>query len=309
MRSPFAQVVILATAGLLAGGDQMHAQAPVPGVNAESSCPPSSASNDKRPFDPETSVAGVTFSGFLRMPVSAQDEIAASITEQTSGAASPDEVTEVTEVTEEALEVAKRGWQDHGYFKVQANGYAKTLASTSAGRRIALSIHVDEGLQYRLGGITFKNNILINSVEALRGLFPIEDGEVFNRGKIATGLDNLSKAFGEMGYIRFTSVPETRFDDEKNLIYLDVDMDEGKQFYVAGISVLGLDDTTRAKVLQDFLLQPGQIYNSRLVQLSLRKQGSTLPGCSCPDRPALALDEKAGLVTLTFDFRPCPGGN
>jgi outer membrane protein insertion porin family len=153
--------------------------------------PPSSPSNDKQPSDPEILVAGVTFSGFLRMPVSDQDEIAASITERTYGAASPDEVTQ------EALEVARSGWQDRGYFKVQVNGYSTTLAGTSASRRISLSIYMDEGLQYRLGGIAFKNNRAVSDAEALRTLFPVKDGDTFSREKIKTGLENLSKAYGQ----------------------------------------------------------------------------------------------------------------
>src|ERR1700747_2429511 len=89
------------------------------------------------------------------------------------------------------------GWQNRGYIKVKANGYATTLDSTPAVRRIALNIHVDEGLRYSLGGITLKNNSAVSS-GALRGVFPIEDGDTFNRERIMTGLENLRKAYGQL---------------------------------------------------------------------------------------------------------------
>jgi hypothetical protein len=75
------------------------------------------------------------------MPVSDQDEIAASITERPYGTASPDQVTEL------ALEIARAGWQNRGYFKVLVNGDATTLTSSPVSQRIALGICVDEGLQ------------------------------------------------------------------------------------------------------------------------------------------------------------------
>ena len=89
------------------------------------------------------------------------------------------------------------------------------LTSSPASQRMALSFQVEEGLQYTLGEITFKNNKVISDVAALRGLFPINDGDIFSREKIAKGLENLRKAYGDRGYINFTSVPDTKFDDEK----------------------------------------------------------------------------------------------
>jgi len=56
-----------------------------------------------------------------------------------------------------------------------------------------------------------------------------EDDDISSREKITKGLDNLRKMYGELGYLHFVSVPDTRFDDAKKLIYLDIDVDEGKQ--------------------------------------------------------------------------------
>ncbi len=302
MRSRMAQVVTFAMACLLAGNIQIQAQTTAPAVEAERSCPPSSGSYDQKPSDAEISVAGVTFSGFLRMPVADQDEIVASMEAQTYG-------NSLDGATDEALERVRVGWQNHGYFKVLVNGYATALDSTPAGRRVALSVHVDEGAQYRLGGIEFKGNRAIAN-EALRALFTIKDGDIFRRDKIGKGLENLRKTYGELGYINFTPVPNTIFDDEKQLIDLDIDVDEGKQFFVYGINIIGVDESFRAhQMLQDLLLKPGQIYNGRLVELFLKREHGSLPSdCECNDRPSLQLDERAGLVTLTFDFRSCLGG-
>jgi outer membrane protein assembly factor BamA len=294
-----AHVVRFAMACLLAGNIQIQAQTTAPAVEAEKSCPPSSRSNDEKHSDPEISVAGVTLSGFLRMPVSDQDEIVASIKEQTYG-------NSLDGATDEALERVRVGWQNHGYFKVVVNGSATALNSTPAGQRIALSAHVDEGPQYSLGVITFRGNRAVANLEALRALFPIKDGDIFSKEKIGIGLDNLRKAYGQLGYINFTPVPNTRFDDERKLIYVDIDMDEGKQFYVGSINVIGLDEVARQELLKGFPITSGQIYNSRLWDLALRKS-SMFAKCGCAEGHALALNERTAIVTLTFDFRSCLG--
>jgi outer membrane protein insertion porin family len=291
MRRRFARIVILTTACLLAGKPHVQAQ--------NSGCPTrsASASDDRQPSGPEVSMAEVTFSGSLQLPLSDQDQIAASIKRQDYGI-SPDGATD------DAVERVRAGWQDHGYFKVKVSGEKRTLTSSPASRRIALSFHVDEGLQYSLDRITFKNYKYMADVSAVRRLFPINDGDIFSREKIATGLQNLRKAYGEMGYINFTAVPDTKFDDEKKLISLDIDLDEGKQFYVSSVKVLGLDELARQELLKDLPIKRGQIYNSRLWELSLRKYNSMFPDCKCGDSER-HLDEKAGTVALTLDFRPC----
>ena len=124
---------------------------------------------------------------------------------------------------------------------------------------------IEEGERYRLGNITFKNNKAITNNAALRSLFPMKDGDIFSREKIAKGLENLRKAYGEAGYINFTSVPDTKFDDEKKTVNLEIDVDEGKQFYVRRIEFQG-NTTTRDKVIRrEMALEEGQIYNSRLL--------------------------------------------
>ena len=292
MRCRFAQIAIVAAVCLLA--DDPHVQA------QDSPCPThsASASGDKRPSGREISVAEVTFSGSRQMPTLEQDEIAASIKQRTYG-------NSLDGVTDEAVETVKAGWQDHGYFKVRVGGEERTLTSSPANWRIALSFHVDEGFQYKLDGITFKHNKAIRDVSALRGLFPINDGDIFSRGKIRKGLQNLSKAYQQIGYIDFTSVPDTTVDDENKLISLDIDMDEGQQFYVSSVDILGLDEQARQKLLKELPIKRGQIYNSRLWELSLQKYSSMLPGCECRYYEPPRLDEKTGTVALTLGFRPC----
>jgi outer membrane protein assembly factor BamA len=83
-----------------------------------------------------------------------------------------------------------------------------------------LTVQVDEGQQYRLEDIRFNNSRAISNVDALRSLFPVKDGDIFSREEVAKGLDNLRFAYRQNGYINFTSIPNTQFNDERQIISL-----------------------------------------------------------------------------------------
>ena len=218
---------------------------------------------------------------------------------------------------EEDTERVRAEYQNRGYFKMNVPGDAKTeihdtghkgahipLFQAGPGKAVDITLPIEEGEKYRLGKITFKNNKAISNSAALRSLFPLKDGDIFSREKIAKGLEALRKAYGQYGYINFTSIPSTTFDDDKKLAFLEVDVDEGKQFYVRRIEFVG-NTTTRDKVIRrELALEEGGIYDSRLWELSLQRlnQLSYFDQLK-PDDPNVTvktLDEKNGLVDLNL---------
>jgi outer membrane protein insertion porin family len=217
---------------------------------------------------------------------------------------------------DEDTERVRNEYQNRGYFKVIVNqpktqihdtGHAGghiPLLQSGPGKAVDITMPIEEGDRYTLGGITFKNNKTVQNTKALRSLFPIKDGEIFSKEKVAKGLENLRKAYGELGFINFTSIPDTRFDDDKKLIFLDIDVDEGKAFYVRRIEFQG-NTTTRDKVIRrEIALEEGNVYNSRLWELSLLRLNQLGYFDQLkPDDPNTTvrqLDEKDGLVDLTL---------
>jgi len=220
---------------------------------------------------------------------------------------------------DEDTERVRQEFQNRGYFKVVVNepktnihdtghkGFHIPLVQGGPGKAVDITMPIEEGDKYRLGEITFKGNKALQNTQALRGLFPIKDGDVFDRSKIGKGLESLGKAYGQFGYINFTSVPDTRFDEDKKLIFIDIDVDEGKQFYVRRIEFEG-NTTTRDKVIRrEIVLEEGQVYNQQLWELSLQRLNQlgffdTLK----PDDPSVTerhLDEKNGTVDLLLKVR------
>ena len=180
---------------------------------------------------------------------------------------------------EEDTERVRRALQDRGYFRAGVNdpithirnegGLSFFTFRPRSGKRIDIRIPVDEGERYRLGGVTFTGNTHVQNIKALRSQFPTKDGEYFNATAVGKGLDNLRKAYGSLGYINFTAVPAPRIDDAKHLVYLDIDIDEGKPFTVSRIEFQGNTITRDRVIRRELLLEEGQVYNSNLWESSL----------------------------------------
>jgi outer membrane protein assembly factor BamA len=283
---------------LLLAGWPIDAQVPTDSRKPEKPCPVFSDQPDET-TTPQIQIAEVTFSGSLQLSTAEQQQIAESIKQRLYD-------NSVDGIVENAEEMAREGWQDRGYFKVRVSGDARTLTSNAIAQRIAISMDVEEGPQYRFGEIVFKDNKAIADVGFLRGLFPIQRDEIASREKIAKGLVNLKNAYDELGYLNFTPVPIPSFNEENRTLSFEIDIDEGKQFHIGGITALGLDESVRQKLLKEF--SAGQTYSERKFRTFLKEHASEFSAYFEPDDPFVTdrhLDERNGIVFIRVDVRPC----
>ena len=180
---------------------------------------------------------------------------------------------------EEDTERVRQAYRDKGYYNAaieeprtqirDQGGLNWFTFRPNKGKRIDILMPIEEGARYRLGTITFTGNKAVRNVKALRSTFAVKDGDWFNATMIGKGLENLKKAYGGMGYINFGAIPKPVFDEEKKTVSLNIDIDEGKPFYVSRIEFQG-NTTTRDKVIRrELMLEEGQVYNSQLWEYSL----------------------------------------
>ncbi len=182
---------------------------------------------------------------------------------------------------DEDTDRVRQAYEDRGYFRAETadpqthvrdeGGLNWFTLRPSTGKRIDILIPVEEGGRYRLGGITFSGNKTFTNTKALRAQFTQKDGEWFDATEFSKGLKNLRKAYGSLGYIDMVPDPKPRVDEAKKLVYLDIGIDEGKQFRVSRIEFSG-NTVTRDKVIRrELLLEEGQVYNSQLWDLSIQR--------------------------------------
>lgn len=297
MRSWSAQIVVpVLGLALLCMGVQRAQPAPPPVTAFRPPCPV-----PKGKIVGQVKIAHVTFAGSYKIPLLVRKQIAQSIEQRV-------EEPSVKATTDQAVAMAESGWRNYGYMTATVISERATV-NKSPRQTVSLTIRVEEGVQYRLGAITFRNNHVVHDIAAMRRLFPIKDGEILRSKRIEKGLAELRNAYGRLGYINFTSIPNMTLDEARKLVFLDMELDEGKQFYVLSIDILGVDDKTREKILEAAPLRRGQVYDVKLLDVLIKRYPALFKFSS--DDPAHVwreLNEHDGTVAITLDARPCDQG-
>jgi outer membrane protein insertion porin family len=119
---------------------------------------------------------------------------------------------------EEDAERVRQAYRDKGYYNAAVEeprtqirdegGLSLLTFRPNKGKRIDILMPIEEGDRYRLAGITFSGNKAVTNVRALRSTFAIKDGDWFNATAIGKGMENLKKAYGQLGYINFGAIPK-----------------------------------------------------------------------------------------------------
>ncbi len=181
---------------------------------------------------------------------------------------------------DEDVERVRAAYRDRGYFKVQpgepvtkvrdSGGINIFTLHPSDGKRIDISIPIEEGARYKLAGINFTgfDKGVVNP-GALRAQFAMKDGEYFNATLFGKGLENLRKAFGSLGFINFVGSPTPTFDEAKQTITLNIDIDQGKRFFVSRIEFSGNTITRDRVIRRELMLEEGQQYNNQAWENSI----------------------------------------
>jgi len=196
-------------------------------------------------------------------------------------------------------------WQTLGYYKAEADVSGRRLRKSPQERVYAAKVRVHAGRLFRLGEMKIVHAKQFTS-DDLRSLFRLEAGDVFNVQRIQEGLEGLRQAYGSRGFIKFVAIPSTTFDETQDRISLTIDVDEGPQFRISEIKVLGLDSELAGKLRHDLALKPGDIYQPPAVDDWFEKNKNTLPpGAKPEDQTGLKIDERSRTISLIIDFSDC----
>ena len=170
-------------------------------------------------------------------------------------------------------------YQDNGYFYVVLKEPQTKMFDTQHraplfffawghGKKVDVTIPVEEGDRYRLGRFVIRGNKLFKQ-EQLEPVLQLKTGDIFNLGKVRKSIENFQKLYGAYGYINFTADPDIQPDSKKKVINLALDFEEEKQYFVHRIEFDG-NSKTRDKVMRrELLVDEGNIFSSELWDLSV----------------------------------------
>jgi outer membrane protein assembly factor BamA len=214
------------------------------------------------------------------------------------------------DLANEIAEVGVKGaLQNRGFFKAAAAAKLTPIQSAGADINAAVSISVTPGPQYRMGDVriepTDSEFPLRISAEVVRGLLPLQRGELFSVERVITGLDNCRAAYVREGYVDMTAEPTTEIDEAHETIDMVIKIDQGLQYRVGSIEVLGVNTATREKLMESFL-KPGEVFDGTGLEKFFRINRPMLPADATIDDVKVTRDVRTKTVAISFDLRTCP---
>jgi len=216
----------------------------------------------------------------------------------------------LNDLENETAEVGVRGaLRDRGYFKATATARLTPLWREGTDISVVVVISATTGPQYRTEDIRIESTDsrypLAISPEILRGLIPLQRGELFSTERVRTGLENLGRVYGREGYVDMTPEPETQVDEERRTVDLVVKIDQQAQYRVGSIEFLGVESMTREKLIES-LPKPREVFDSTKLNEFFKVNRAILPSDASRDDVSVRRDDKTRMVAILFDFRTCP---
>jgi outer membrane protein assembly factor BamA len=179
------------------------------------------------------------------------------------------------EDSEEMEERVRASFQDRGYFKVEVKNLRfKPRDPLSVPKPVTLEGEVSEGARYKLAEITFVENHVFSS-EKLREQFPLKRGELFERGKVASGLESLRKLYGTQGFLDFTAIPNTKFGSN-GTASLNISIQEGPQYHMGKLDIVAAKEVA-ARLRPEWKLAEGDVYDQTYIDQYLEANRDLLP--------------------------------
>jgi len=218
--------------------------------------------------------------------------------------------------SEEMQERLRAGFQEHGYFAVEIKRLTfKPSDPLGTPKPVAVEAEVVEGPKYRLAEITILQNHSI-STETLRAEFPLKPGDVFERGKVATGLESLRKLYVSKGFLDFTCIPDTE-PSSNGTIALKLTVDEGTQYHMGKLEILAGNETV-ARLRAEWKMAEGTAYDPTYIKKFIEANAGLLPDgfsvrdtrqvMNCPEGVvalSLMVDPREGKSELPVKDIPC----
>lgn len=136
-------------------------------------------------------------------------------------------------------------------------------------KRIAITIFIDEGEQYRAGTVTFSGERVFTEQE-LRDRMQILEGSVYSPAGVRRDIQAIRDLYGTDGYVDLLIIPE-RLPGEPLEININYALDEGIQSYVERVNIEGNIRTKDKVIRRELAVVPGEVYDTVRVEASRQR--------------------------------------
>lgn len=171
-------------------------------------------------------------------------------------------------------------------------------SEASVKRWVMLTVPISEGKQYLTGTVTISGNSVLSEPE-IRTLIPLREGAILSNGLLKAGIDAVTLAYGNRGYLYANVVRQIRRREGEKIADVQVTVEEDKAYYVGRIEFAG-NATTEDRVLRrEVRLNEGDLFSRSRLDISKTKINQ-LGYYEIAGEPAIEPIEGENRVRITF---------
>ena len=169
------------------------------------------------------------------------------------------------ELFQRDLVVLQAAYYDRGFINVKVD---KPLLALSPDKRfIYITIKVEEGDQYAIGGLDFSGDLIAPKDQLLASM-RARVGETFSREKLSTDIVALTDRYFDAGYAYANINPATAIDAEQKLVKITFDIQKGRQVYIERIDVSGNTKTRDKVIRRELRIYEGDLFSGTNIRRS-----------------------------------------
>jgi len=174
---------------------------------------------------------------------------------------------------DEDLDRLRDFYYNHGFLDYHISAEKEF---TIDGSGVQLVFTIDEGPVYRVGEIRFVGNTRYTD-EQLRERMELREEQVYLKPVAQRDARTIAQLYREQGFVDAGVAQTPRFTTREgdNLVAVEFEVAEGKQFRIGRIEVTGNEmtkDKVVRRVLDEYEFTPGELYNAKMAP----KEGSGL---------------------------------
>jgi len=166
-------------------------------------------------------------------------------------------------------EAIAKYYRDRGYIDASVRDVTRTYEADSRGTNLILTFEIDEGNEFRFGGVTFTGNFIF-STEQLDKLITSRTGDIVNMTRLESDLQRVADLYYENGYIYNTIMRTPDKDIQTSTLSYTVTILERSRAYIENIIINGNVKTRDNVILREIPLEPGEIFSRTKVLDALR---------------------------------------
>ena len=170
------------------------------------------------------------------------------------------------------IDLMSNHYFDNGYLDFEITNVENILDESK--ENISIIIEVSEGIQYKLGDISFNGELGNISIDDLKNSITISNGDIFNRNLIIDNIQTLTDLYADQGYAFVEINPQT--SDILDSVNISFFITLNKKVYVNRIMISGNTRTQDEVIRREIGISEGGLYSRSSLRksiLNLRRLG------------------------------------